>query len=170
MNRKYFLELADYNLWANNIAIEWLKQINNEQWEQITISSFSSIRQTAIHIASAGKIWIDYWEKVPAPVFLSLEFKGTKNDLIEIWEKSSLDLKNLIDKYPEENYHKPVAFKWPGGADGKMEFWQSFAHMLNHSTYHRGQMVTLFAARRFYRVFLQLIWLLIIACVRRKCL
>ena len=143
MNRKYFLELADYNTWTNNIVIEWLDQITDEQWEQNITSSFSSIKQTVTHIVSAEKIWIDYWETVSDPVFLSAGFKGTKNDLIKIWKESSACLKNLIEKYPEEKYQQQVTFKWPGGREGRMEFWQTFSHFINHSTYHRGQLVAM---------------------------
>ncbi|SEW39029.1 Uncharacterized damage-inducible protein DinB (forms a four-helix bundle) [Chitinophaga sp. YR573] len=141
--KKYFIELADYNIWADNIAIGWLNQINDEQWDQVIISSFSSIKQTAIHIASAEKIWVDFWENVSAPVYLSAGFKGTKNDLIEIWKKASVGLKKFIEEYPEENYQQQVKFKKPNGEEGRMEFSQTFPHMINHSTYHRGQLVTL---------------------------
>ena len=143
MNKKYFLELARYNAWANTIAIDWLNQINDAQWNQILTSSFSSVRQTAIHIASAEKVWIDFYNIVPEPVYLSVHFEGTKDDLIAIWKKSSLGLINLIEQYPEENYSQPVTFRYPGGKEGQMEFWQTFSHIINHSTYHRGQLVTL---------------------------
>jgi uncharacterized damage-inducible protein DinB len=143
MNKKYILELADYTIWANQIAIQWLNQINDEQWKQAIPSSFSSVEKTAIHMTSAQKIWIDYWRNVPNPVFLSAGFEGTKHDLIQIWQKTSADLKNFIETYPEENYLRQVTFKWPRGGEGSMEFWQSFSHMINHTTYHRGQLVTL---------------------------
>jgi len=143
MNKKYFTELASYNIWADSIAIEWLNQINDEQWNQVINSSFSSIRQTAIHIASAQKIWVDFWEKTPDPVYLSAGFNGSKNDLIAIWKETSASLKNFIEKYPEENYLQQITFKKPNGEEVQMEFLQTFPHMINHSTYHRGQLVTL---------------------------
>jgi uncharacterized damage-inducible protein DinB len=143
MNKKFFLELADYNIWANNNAISWLNQIDDEQWKQVVTSSFSSLQQTVMHVASAEKVWIDFWNRVPDPKFLSVEFKGTKNELIEIWKQSSAGLKNFIEKYPEENFTQPITFKWPGGGEGQMEFSQTFSHIINHSTYHRGQLVTI---------------------------
>jgi uncharacterized damage-inducible protein DinB len=152
MNKKYFVELADYNVWADNMAIEWLKQINDEQWNQVITSSFSSIRQTAIHIASAEKIWIDFWKNVPDPVYLSVEFKGTKNDLIEIWRKASAGLKNFIENYPEEDYLQQVTLKKPNGEESRMEFSQTFPHIINHSTFHRGQLVTLLRQAGFTRL------------------
>jgi len=143
MTKKYFTELARYNNWTDKIIIDWLKQINEEQWEQPIASSFSSVRQTAIHIVSAKRIWIDFWTKVSAPVYLSAEFNGTKTDLIEIWKKASTDLQNFIEYFPEEDYLKPVHFIYPNGRPGQMIFWQTFPHFVNHATYHRGQLVTL---------------------------
>jgi uncharacterized damage-inducible protein DinB len=143
MDKKYFTTLAGYNIWADHIAIEWLKQIDEEQWNQTIVSSFSSIKQTAIHIASAEKIWIDFWKNVPDPVYLSAGFKGTKDELIEIWRKASAGLKDFIEEYPEENYLQQVTFKKPNGEVDRMEFSQTFPHMINHATFHRGQLVTL---------------------------
>ena len=48
------------------------------QWEQELTSSFPTIKQTALHIVSAQKIWLDFWAKTPEPVFLSAKFTGTK--------------------------------------------------------------------------------------------
>ena len=143
MTKKYFVELANYNNWTDSIAIEWLKQVNDEQWEQPVVSSFNGIKQTAIHMVSAKKIWIDFWTKIPNPVYLSSEFKGSKNELIKIWEKASGDLKNFIENLPEEYYLEPVNFIYPDGRQGQMLFWETLPHFVNHATYHRGRLVTL---------------------------
>jgi len=143
MNKAYFTALAAYNSWANAKAISWLQQITDEQWEQINTSSFSSVKQTAVHIASAEKIWIDFWTKAPNPVYLSSYFQGSRQELIDIWEDTSAGVQNFIEDHPEENLHDPVIFVYPNGRTGQMAYWQTFAHIMNHSTYHRGQLVTL---------------------------
>ncbi|MFD2600945.1 DinB family protein [Flavobacterium suzhouense] len=142
MNRKYFLELTGYITWTDAKIIDWLQQINDEQWDREMTSSFTGIKQTAIHIASAEKIWIDFWKKTPDPVFLSAEFKGSRDELIAIWKETSVNLKNLIEHYTEENFSDIVIFK-VRDEEWKMEFWQTFIHFINHATYHRGQLVTL---------------------------
>jgi len=143
MTKEYFTTLANYSNWADNIIIEWLRQINDEQWEQSIESSFSSIKETTIHMVSAKRIWVDFWTKIPNPVYLSSEFKSTKNELISIWQKTSADLKNFIENFPEEDYDQPVSFIYPNGQVGQMIFWQTFPHYVNHATYHRGQLITL---------------------------
>ena len=123
--------------------MDWLSQITDEQWEQVNVSSFSSIRQSAVHIASAEKIWIDFWTSAADPDYLSANFTGTKNELLNIWKLASNGLESYIINHPEEDLGKSVSFIYPNGNVGQMPYYQTFAHIVNHSTYHRGQLVTL---------------------------
>lgn len=142
MNKDYFLALVDYNRWVNGIAIGWLNQLEDHQWNQVLTSSFSTIRQTTLHLVSAEKIWLNFWQQVPNPQFLSTQFTGTKADLLQIWQQTSVALSAFIQAFPEANYQKSVHFSWRGEAR-EMPFWQTFAHLINHAAYHRGQLVTL---------------------------
>ncbi|UZT99040.1 hypothetical protein ODZ84_05565 [Chryseobacterium fluminis] len=126
MTKKYFTELAKYNNWTDRIIIEWLRQITESQWEQTIPSSFSSIEKTTVHMVSAKKIWIDFWRKDPNPIYLSGNFNGTKDELIDIWENASAELLKFIENYSEEYYHQPVTFIYPSGIKGEMMFWQTF--------------------------------------------
>ncbi|QDW27893.1 DinB family protein [Pedobacter sp. KBS0701] len=143
MLKQYFTDLAAYNSWADEKAMDWLSQITDEQWEQVNVSSFSSIRQTAVHIASAEKIWIDFWTGAPDPVYLSANFNGTKTELMDIWKAASIGLEHYINSHLEEDFMRSVSFIYPNGNIGQMPYYQTFAHIVNHSTYHRGQLVTL---------------------------
>jgi uncharacterized damage-inducible protein DinB len=143
MYKAYFIDLALYNSWANEKVIDWLSQIGDEQWERANVSSYSSIRQTAVHIASAEKIWVDFWNKVANPVYLSANFMGTKDELLVIWKEASNRLAGFIKRHPEEKLTELVSFTYPNGRTGRMQYDQTFAHSINHSTYHRGQLVTL---------------------------
>ncbi|RZJ73108.1 DinB family protein [Flavobacterium sp.] len=150
--KDYFLQLAEYNAWANNRAIGWITQISDEQWERKLESSFGSIRETVIHIASAEKIWVDFWAITPEPVYLSSWFNGTKEELIAIWQKASADLKKNVENQPDDKFGQEVNFVYSHGGTGQMPFWQTFGHIINHSTYHRGQLVTLLRTSGFVRL------------------
>lgn len=139
----YFTELAAYNNWADAQVIDWLARITDKQWNQAAISSFGSIRQTALHIVGAKKIWIDFWTNVENPVYLSSTFTGSKNELLTIWRTVSGELQSFIEAYPLEYYSNDIYVMKPNGEQQIMEFRKTFPHMINHSTYHRGQLVTL---------------------------
>ena len=88
MTKKYFQELAEYNVWANNIVCSWLDQINDEQWNKEIISSFNSIQETVLHIISAEKAWLERFEQKPVE-WLQFTYKGSKEEHIILWKKIS---------------------------------------------------------------------------------
>lgn len=141
--KNYFIELVEFNNWADQRVITWLYQITNEQWNQVTKSSFASIRDTALHIVSAKKIWLEFWANTPNPVYLSSTFTGTREQLLDIWAKASTELTSFIETYSKEDYGNEINVMKPNGEIITMEFRKTLPHMVNHSTYHRGQLVTL---------------------------
>ena len=140
MNKSYFIELARYNIWANQKMTDWLTQISREQWSQELIGSFNSIEATAIHIAGSEKIWFERLNNQAQP-FLTLTFKGNKSDFIEIWRNTSENLKNYVSEMSEGDLMKSFAYKSLEGKDFSRVKYQAIAHVFNHSTYHRGQLV-----------------------------
>jgi uncharacterized damage-inducible protein DinB len=143
MTKEYFIELAKYSNWADKFLMDWLVQLNKQQWEQPITSSFNSIKDTVVHMVSAKKIWLDFWTNKPNPVYLSADFTGTKEELIAIWQKASDDLENFVQGFPETNYNQLIAVTYPNGRLAEMEFWKTLPHYVNHATYHRGQAVTM---------------------------
>lgn len=143
MEKRYFDTLVRFNHWADTLVIGWLQQLNDEQWLQVNASSFSSVAQTTLHIASAEKVWIDFWQQAPEPVYLSSQFNGTRQALIDIYTTASAGLKDFVLQSPAEHLLSPITFRYPRGGEAAMEFWQTIAHVVNHTTYHRGQLVTL---------------------------
>jgi len=85
MTKQYFLEVADYNIWANDIVLSWINNITDEQWKKHVVSSFNSIAETVLHITSAETIWLERLNKAESPVWLQSAFKGTRNEVTELW-------------------------------------------------------------------------------------
>ncbi|UAY53005.1 DinB family protein [Ferruginibacter albus] len=143
MNKQYFIELADYNIWANDICLSWLQQINNEQWTQTIVSSFNSIQETVLHIISAETAWLQRFQKKEKVVWLQTEYKGTKDEHIALWKDASKQLKEYIESFDETKISDLLMFKRFNGEENTMKYYEVFAHAFNHSTYHRGQVVTM---------------------------
>lgn len=140
MTKKYFLELAQYNIWANNQICEWLSQITEEQWNETLVGSFTSLESTVLHLAAAEKIWHERLEK-NAGVWLPSVFKGNREEVIAIWKEYSAKLLQFVTDLPEAELLEKFAFKNNKGEGFFMEYYRALAHVFNHSTYHRGQIV-----------------------------
>ena len=143
MTKKYFLELAEYNVWANDIVFSWFEKISDEQWNQRLVSSFENIADTALHVAGAETVWLERLNKVESPVWLPAVFKGNKNEVIQVWKKASAGLKFFVENFDEAKMESILRFTRLNGITYEMPHYQLLAHVFNHSTYHRGQLVTL---------------------------
>lgn len=151
MNKQYFIELAEYNIWANNIVCGWLENISDEQWNQPILSSFNSIQETVLHIISAENTWLQRFRNEPV-VWLQSTYKGTKDEHIALWKKTSEDFRLIVENFNEADLTKNLEFKRLNGEPYSMPFYQLFAHVVNHATYHRGQLVTMLRQSGFVNV------------------
>lgn len=143
MTKQYFTELAGFNIWANDIVCDWLIQLNEEQWNRNIISSFNSISETTLHILSAEQAWLERFQGNKHIVWQQSVFKGSKENVISLWKRASQGLKDFIGGFDENMLQQNLDFKRLNGDAYSMPWYQLFAHVVNHSTYHRGQLVTM---------------------------
>jgi uncharacterized damage-inducible protein DinB len=143
MTKNYFMQLADYNTWANDIVHSWFDQLTDEQWQQAIVSSFPSLSATALHTAGAETVWLDRLNKMAEPRWLVKTLNGEKKGVQDAWKASSTGLKTFIANFDETKLAETVSFKRPDGNTYQLKFHEIFSHVFNHSTYHRGQIVTM---------------------------
>jgi uncharacterized damage-inducible protein DinB len=144
MTKQYYTELAEYNRWANNIVHSWLDKLGDEQWSCAIVSSFPAISTTALHIAAAETIWLDRVNKVTSPRLLMEMIKSSdRKEVCDAWKSATMGLESFIENFDEAKLGEVVSFKRPDGNTYQLKYFQVFSHVFNHSTYHRGQVVTM---------------------------
>ena len=142
MTQTYLLELANYNIWANHKLTDWLSQISVEQYEQPLVGSFKNIYETTLHIVAAEQIWHQRLRN-DTPQWLVTTFEGDRAMMLEIWKRTSNDLKTYIFDLSEVKLMESFAFNTRDGVPYYMERYKALVHVFNHSTFHRGQLITL---------------------------
>ena len=144
MTKQYFIELADYNVWANGKMCSWLDPLSDEQWKQPVVSSFKSIAETTVHTIGAEKIWQDRLNLVENPGWFMTDFKGSKKEALEEWRRSSQTFKTFVESFDESRLDETLRYKrQQDGKTYELQYYQIFVHAVNHATYHRGQLVTM---------------------------
>jgi uncharacterized damage-inducible protein DinB len=143
MTKEYLITLCKYNIWANNVVKSWLLQIDDAQWNATVVSSFDTIAKTCIHTAGAEKIWLERWQSKKDISFLINEFTGNKNELIAIWENASTGILHFIKQIEEAHLNNSFSFTRINGEMFSNKYNEAIIHVLNHSTYHRGQIVNM---------------------------
>jgi uncharacterized damage-inducible protein DinB len=110
-------------------------------------SSFPTLRDTLLHIWGAEEIWLERLMQVPASTFLSFRFTGTTEDVLEGILKQSKTFETYINDLSDTDFQEICTFKLLNGTEDSRTRVKMIHHCLNHSTYHRGQIVTM--ARNF---------------------
>ncbi|WP_008588367.1 DinB family protein [Niabella soli] len=143
MTKQYFKELAAFNEWANTLACGWIDQLTDEQWNRTVVSSFTSIRDTVLHMISAENAWVERFQKRSEVRWLQTAFEGSKAAHVALWKQTSAAFQTFIEGFDEALLYTPLDFKRQNGEAHSIPYYQLFAHVVNHATYHRGQLVTL---------------------------
>jgi uncharacterized damage-inducible protein DinB len=136
-------DYADFNLWANTKLVEWLKTKPPEKMEQEVPSSFPSLKKTLVHIWDTERFWLSVVkEEPPKPSFRQKGFDGTNDDVFNGILSHSEEFAKYVNSLSEASLIKDCYLdtQWVKGTRPKFEY---IHHCMNHSTYHRGQAVTI---------------------------
>ncbi|MCO1603586.1 DinB family protein [Desulfosporosinus nitroreducens] len=143
MNKSHMIELYSYNAWANKKLLDAVKNLENEEFTRDLSSSFRSIRDTMVHILGAEELWLSRWTGEEGRTLLNPDDFPTYTTLADRWG----DFRNQIDRFlvslTEKDLLEEINYKNLSGISYSLELWKQMLHVNNHSTSHRGQVVTM---------------------------
>lgn len=142
MHKNYFIHLSEYNIWANNTVISWCHSVSEDNWSKTLESSFPSIKATIFHIAAAEFIWNARLLSQEAS-FPKINDQDTKDDILQYWMYNSSRLLQIVQELPNDAMDHWIHIQRQNGEESSLMIKSALAHIINHSTYHRGQVVTL---------------------------
>jgi uncharacterized damage-inducible protein DinB len=131
--------LYDYNAWANNRCLNAAGSLTAEQFTKPLGSSFSSVRDTLVHIYSGEWIWLERFEGRVAKQHIPAEKFGDIASLRNQWleqEGKLLEFTKRMTQQDLNGIHEYVTMSY---GSLRNPLWQSMQHLVNHGTYHRGQ-------------------------------
>ncbi len=141
--KEILLNYTEYNVWANKLIAEVLCTLTEEEATKELGGSFSSIRKTVQHLWLAESVWLQRLHMAEHVVLPAENFSGDLNDICQRWLTCSEDLflftKKIKDERGLEHQFHYTNIK---GEFQKSKVWECLHHVCNHSTLHRGQLIT----------------------------
>ena len=134
--------LHAYNSWADNRIFEAVAQLSPEQYTQDMRGSHGGIHSTLVHLVGAEKVWLERFQGAAQP-FLSENPPKSLVELKGIWEKVGYDTAKWLGTTSDKKLQETFTMKNLKGEAFTQIYWQTFQHLVNHSTYHRGQIITM---------------------------
>ena len=136
-------ELYRYNSWANSRLFHSVAHLSANEFTQDLRSSYPSLRDTLLHIVSAEWIWLERWKgSSPQSMFQAGDFPDPAA-LRARWSDVEIDQQAFLETVTPERLFAPVAYVNLRGQTWQYPLWQQMYHVVNHSTYHRGQLTTM---------------------------
>ena len=143
MDRNDLRELYDYNRWANHRALAAAGKLDGERFVRAMGNSFSSVRDTLAHVLSAEWIWMERWQGHWPKAMLNADDFPTVESLQTRWKSLEQDRDRFLESVTPERLRDRLAYINRAGEGYAYPLWQQMVHVVNHSTYHRGQITTM---------------------------
>lgn len=131
---------TEYNLWANTQYVNWLRSKEERLLEQHVPSSFPGIKLTLVHIWQTERYWLSILQR-KAPENYS-EFTGTTEEVLNNLLEVSAELAEFVNGLSEVEIEEAtlIVNPWFQSDFQNLEY---IMHACNHSSYHRGQVITI---------------------------
>lgn len=136
-----FASLFAFNRWANAKMLDACRQLTPAQYVAEPVPGWSSVRSTVFHIAIVTEGWLrglmnDPDESVPTEAELA-----TVDDAEHWLQRAYRRLDELLPTLTPERLATPVTLS-RRGRTAALPPWALLRHLVNHTTYHRGQVAS----------------------------
>jgi uncharacterized damage-inducible protein DinB len=143
MNLLDLQTLIDYHYWARDRVLAPLEALTPDQYNRDLGSSFKSIRETITHIYAAEWAWYQRWMGDSPTALLPADRFADLAELRAAWTDLERKLRAYVDGLGDGGVNRIVEYKLLSGRAGASPVWQMVQHVVNHASYHRGQITAM---------------------------
>jgi uncharacterized damage-inducible protein DinB len=137
------VRLFEYTVWANHKILRAAATITVDDFKRDMKTSHGGVRGTLAHTMSAEWVWLERWKGVsPKKMFDEGEFA----DIVALrdrWAVIEEHRESWLASLRPDAMAGAIRYRNLQGQELETVLWQMVQHTANHSTYHRGQVVTL---------------------------
>jgi uncharacterized damage-inducible protein DinB len=136
-----FVSLFGFNQWANARMLDACRKLSPEQYAAEPAPGWGSVRSTVYHIAIVTDGWLRTTANDPDQNFPTEAEVQTVDDAARILERAYRTLDSLLPTLTQEFLATPRTFS-RRGRTVVLPPWVVLRHVVNHTTYHRGQVAS----------------------------
>ena len=135
--------LFDYSYWATKKLLAVVSQLTPEQYTQHVAGSYSSVRNTLVHVLSAEWGWLDRCGGPPRGPKLNADDYPTVESLVDLWTKVEGDMRVFLATLSEADVARDVEFALGNEPKRAIPLGELLHHAAIHAAHHRGQVALL---------------------------
>ncbi len=135
--------LLDYHYWARDRVLDAASALTADQFTRNLGSSFGSVRDTLVHLYSAEWAWYSRWQGTSPTAMLPMDQFPDIASIRQPWMAHEARIRAFLESLGESGITRVFEYKLLSGQSGSSVFSQMLQHLVNHASYHRGQVTTL---------------------------
>lgn len=136
-------DLFAYNRWANDRILAVAAALDDDALARDLGSSFPSVLATLAHVMAADWVWLRRWSG-ESPTAMPGEWDASSLDAVRAaWDVVEAERTALLDGLDDAGLDRELSYRDMSGRPWTSRMDQMLRHVVNHSTYHRGQVVTM---------------------------
>lgn len=133
-----FPTLYAYNRWANQKVLDACRQLTPEQYAAEPAPGWSSVRQTLTHLAIATEGWLRGLTGENVEKVLMEADMPTVEDAAKLLARADQIVDSLLAQATPQWLAAPLTLRRRNQSVA-LPPWTVLRHLVNHATYHRGQ-------------------------------
>ena len=138
------LALLDYHYWARDRMLDAVEALTPEQYTKDLGNSFKSVRDTVVHTYFAEWLWYSRWTGSSPSSPLAPEHFPDVAAIRAVWKSQGEKVRLFVQILATSNQLDRVfKYRMMNGDEAESVFWQMLQHVVNHASYHRGQVTTM---------------------------
>jgi uncharacterized damage-inducible protein DinB len=140
VNIRHLSELVDYHYWAQERVFDAVEALTPEQFTKDLGSSFPSVRDTLVHLHFAELAWYARWQQEPVPAPPSPESFPDLDSIRQASRVHEVRMRAFVERLGQDGINGSMTYvSRIDGKDHQSLYWKMIQHVVNHGTYHRGQ-------------------------------
>jgi uncharacterized damage-inducible protein DinB len=134
--------LFAFDRWANARMFEACRKVLFERYGEEIITGRASLRSTVVHIVAATEVWKRRFLEQPVDGFIPESELLTIDDAASLSEANHDAFDHLIRNLTPDRLAAPFTYRNLRGQVTTTPLWAAIRHVVNHATYHRGQVAS----------------------------
>jgi uncharacterized damage-inducible protein DinB len=129
--------------WADDTMFAALSQAPPDRVSHDFGSSFKTLFDTLNHVYLAELVWLRRVQGHPDAKITELKSPADLGALGQAWPELHRSWIDWSCSLSSEDWQKPLTFRNSQGVESQLPPWQLVLHLVNHGSYHRGQVATM---------------------------
>lgn len=143
MTSAELLSLLDYHYWARDRVLDAVSALTPDLLTREMGGSFRNLHETLVHIYSGEVAWHQRWIGLSPTAHVDPSTIADVATLRERWTALEMQVREFVQTAGDAGVNRLFDYQTFAGARGQSTLGDMTRHLVNHASYHRGQVTML---------------------------